>query len=189
MADQLGLTPSQTVGPFLHLVLAWPDGADAAPEGTPGAAWVSGALLDGAGVPVSDGLIETWQADLDGRYEHPDDPRGPGHRPPGFRGFGRSATDRAGRWSVRIVKPGATVGADGATEAPHLDVSVFARGLLSRLVTRIYFADEPDANAADPLLSSLPANRRATLIAPRTEDGYHFDIHLQGESETVFLDV
>jgi protocatechuate 3,4-dioxygenase alpha subunit len=189
MAERLGVTPSQTVGPFLHLVLAWPDGGDSVPAGTAGQAWVSGALLDGAGVPVSDGLIETWQADPDGRYDHPDDPRGPGRRPLGFRGFGRSPTDGSGRWRVRIVKPGATVGVDGATEAPHLDVSVFARGLLSRLVTRIYFADEEGANTADPLLASLPPDRRATLIAACTDDGYHFDIHLQGEKETVFLDV
>jgi protocatechuate 3,4-dioxygenase alpha subunit len=179
------LTPSQTVGPFLHIGLSWSDGPDVVPAGTPGAVTIAGRVLDGAGEPVPDGLVETWQADPDGRFAHPDDPRG--KTAEGFRGFGRCATDADGWYAIRTLKPGPLPTPDGRTEAPHLDVSVFARGLLDRLVARIYFPDEP-ANEDDPVLASIgdPA-RRATLIAASTMDGYRFDIHLQGEHETVFF--
>jgi protocatechuate 3,4-dioxygenase alpha subunit len=191
MSEQLPLTPSQTVGPYLRLGLDWPKGADVVPPGTPGEIVISGILHDGAGVPVTDGLIETWQADPDGRFAHPDDPRGAVEPSvPGFLGFGRSCTDETGRWSIRTVLPGALPALDGdAEEAPHLDVSVFARGLLDRVVTRIYFADQP-GNDRDPLLAAVPAERRATLVAEKVgEAEYRFDIHLQGERETVFLQV
>jgi protocatechuate 3,4-dioxygenase alpha subunit len=178
-------TPSQTIGPFFAVGLPWPDGPEVVAEGTPGAVVVGGRVLDGAGGP--DALVETWQADPAGRFAHPDDPRGPSDS--GFRGFGRCATDAAGRWAVRTVKPGPLPAPEGGTEAPHLDVSVFARGLLQRVVTRIYFPDEAEANAADPLLGSIPdPELRARLVAvPDGEGGLGFDIWLQGERETPFL--
>ncbi len=177
-----GPTPSQTVGPFLSIGLTWTGGHRVVPEGTPGAVRISGVLRDGNGDPVGDGLIETWQADPDGRFDHPDDPRGATGS--GFTGFARSATDEDGRFEVLTVKPGAL----GDGQAPHIDVTVLARGLLDRLVTRIYFPDEEAANAADPLLSSLPADRAATLVArPAGPGELHWDVRLQGEGETVFL--
>jgi protocatechuate 3,4-dioxygenase, alpha subunit len=184
----LPTTPSQTIGPFFAIGLPWPDGPDVVPEGTPGAVRVGGRVLDGAGVPVPDALVETWQADPEGRFAHPDDPRGASGS--GFRGFGRCPTDAHGRWAVRTVKPGPLPAPDGGSEAPHVDVSVFARGLLHRLVTRIYFPDEAEANAADPLLASIPEEAaRARLVAVADSDGLRFDIHLQGERETPFLAV
>jgi protocatechuate 3,4-dioxygenase alpha subunit len=179
-------TPSQTVGPFLAIVLPWPDGPDVVRAGTPGSVTILGRLLDGAGEPVPDGLIETWQADPDGRFVHSGDPRGPGA--PGFRGFGRCPTDAAGGYWIRTRKPGPLPAETGATEAPHIDVSVFARGLLNRLVTRIYFPDEAAANAADPVLGTLDPAQRPRLIAEPEPDGtLRFDIHLQGDLETPFF--
>jgi protocatechuate 3,4-dioxygenase, alpha subunit len=179
-------TPSQTIGPFFAVGLPWPDGPDVVAEGTPGAIWIGGRVTDGAGDPVPDALVETWQADPAGRFAHPDDPRGSATA--GFRGFGRCATDPQGRWAVRTLKPGPLPTPDGAVEAPHLNVSVFARGLLKRLVTRIYFPDEPDANAADPLLASIPDPQvRARLVATPDGDRLRFDIRLQGDQETPFL--
>jgi protocatechuate 3,4-dioxygenase, alpha subunit len=196
--SELRTTPSQTVGPFFSFGLVWEDGPFVVPEGTPGAIRISGTVFDGAGLPVPDAVVETWQADPDGRFDHPDDPRGP-VRWKDFRGFGRSATDPDGRYSVLTVKPGplpASAGGEvgGDWEAPHLNVSVFCRGMLVRLVTRIYFPDE-EANAADPVLTSIDDPvARATLIAGNdpadaTPPGYRFDIHLQGEHETVFFDL
>jgi protocatechuate 3,4-dioxygenase, alpha subunit len=182
----LPLTPSQTIGPFFAVGLPWADGPQVVPEGTPGAVRIAGRVLDGAGDPVPDALVETWQADPQGRFAHPDDPRGPADQ--GFRGFGRCPTDPEGRWAIVTVKPGPLPAPDGGVEAPHLDVSVFARGLLHRLVTRIYFPDEPDANAADPLLCSIPdPDARARLVATADGDGLRFDIRLQGTQETPFL--
>ena len=139
-------TPSQTVGPFLAIVLPWPDGPDVVSEG---GVLITGRLLDGAGEPVPDGLIETWQADPDGRFDHPSDPRG-AVRYQGFRGFGRCPTAADGRFVIRTRKPGALPTPQGEVEAPHLNVTVFARGLLKHVVTRLYFPDEQEANAADP---------------------------------------
>jgi protocatechuate 3,4-dioxygenase, alpha subunit len=179
-------TPSQTIGPFFAVGLPWPDGPDVVADGTPGALWIGGQVTDGAGEPVPDALVETWQADPAGRFAGPDDPRPPATS--GFRGFGRCATDAEGRWAVRTLKPGPLPAPDGGLEAPHLNVSVFARGLLNRLVTRIYFLDEPDANAADPLLASIPDPRvRARLVATPDGDRLRFDIRLQGDQETPFL--
>jgi protocatechuate 3,4-dioxygenase alpha subunit len=176
------LTPGQTVGPFLSLGLSWPDGPWVVGPATPGAIRISGRILDGRDHPVGDGLIETWQADPHGRFPQP------GDGVVAFRGFGRCLTDAQGAWEILTLKPAPLPAADGATEAPHLDVSVFARGLLHRLVTRIYFADEPEANAADPVLSALPDDAaRKTLLARPADDGYRFDIHLQGPHETVFF--
>jgi len=179
-------TPSQTIGPFFAVGLPWPDGPEVVADGTPGACWIGGRVLDGAGDPVPDALVETWQADPQGRFAHPDDPRGPAD--PGFRGFGRCPTDAEGRWAVRTVKPGPLPAPGGGVEAPHLNVSVFARGLLGRLVTRVYFPDEPGANAADPLLGSIPDPAvRARLVAVADGDRLRFDIHLKGDQETPFL--
>ena len=165
--------------------LPWPDGPFVVPEGTPGAITIIGRLYDGAGNIIPDGLIETWQADPDGRF--PDAGRAP-VGPTGFRGFGRCLTDPVGAWEIVTVKPGRLPAPDRATEAPHLDVSVFARGLLHRLVTRIYFPDEGVANAADPVLRALPDDAaRATLVAQAAGGGYRIDIHLQGPDETVFF--
>jgi protocatechuate 3,4-dioxygenase alpha subunit len=190
MRERLAVTPSQTVGPFLHIGLDWPDGPYVVPEGTPGAFWIRGQVFDGAGNPVVDGMVETWQADPEGRFNHPDDPRG-AREPsvPGFRGFGRCATDGEGRYGILTVKPGALPEPNGGVEAPHINLSVFARGLLHRLVTRLYFPDEPAANEADPVLRSLDPERRRTLLATAAPDGLRFDIHLQGEHETVFFAV
>ena len=186
---RLPLTPSQTVGPFLHIALVWDDGVDVVPEGAAGEVWLRGRVYDGAGAPLQDGIVETWQADADGRFGHPDDPRGAVAAPAGFRGFGRCATGSDGEWSVRTVKPGVVPSAGGQAQAPHVDVSVFARGLLDRVVTRLYFADEIDANSTDPVLCTVPEHRRGTLVAERTDDGYRFDIRLQGDGETVFFDI
>jgi protocatechuate 3,4-dioxygenase alpha subunit len=186
---QLGTTPSATVGPYLAIGLSWEDGPSAVAEGTPGAIWLRGRLTDGNGDVVPDGLVETWQADPEGRFDHPDDPRGRSSYP-GFRGFGRSMTVEGGEYAVRTLKPGRVPDGDGGLQAPHVDVSVFARGMLDRVVTRIYFADEAQANAEDAVLRSLPDDAsRQTLIAQPTEDGYRLDIALQGDTETVFFAV
>jgi protocatechuate 3,4-dioxygenase, alpha subunit len=183
------LTPSQTVGPFLHIGLPWPDGPFVVPEGTPGGIEITGRVFDGAGAPVSDALVETWQCDEAGRFTHPDDPRPPDGGNRACRGFGRCATDGDGGYRIVTIKPGPLPTPDGRTEAPHVDVSIFARGLLDRVVTRIYFADEGEANAADPVLAGLPADRRDTLVAAVRDGGYTLDIRLQGDRETVFFDV
>jgi protocatechuate 3,4-dioxygenase alpha subunit len=194
------------VGPFLHLALADPDDAHVVPLGTAGGFWVRGTVTDGDGLPVADAVVETWQAGPDGRFRapdgsaHPDDPANPDDPAPvdlaappvpeGFRGSGRCPTDEHGSWALYTVRPGRVRAADGRLAAPHLAVSVFARGLLDRVVTRLYFADETEANATDPVLSALPEPDRAvTLLAVATADGYRFDIRLQGEGETVFFDL
>jgi protocatechuate 3,4-dioxygenase alpha subunit len=183
MAD-LQLTPSQTVGPYFSIGMTWEDGAYVVPDGTPDAIWIRGTVVDGAGEPVPDAVVEAWQADPDGRFDHPDDPRGGTD----FRGFARAPTDREGRFALLTLKPGPVPGPDGTTQAPHIDLSVFARGLLNRVVTRVYFADEAERNAADPVLRSVPEARRGTLLAaPAPDDGYRFDVRLQGEDETVFF--
>jgi protocatechuate 3,4-dioxygenase alpha subunit len=183
----LRTTPSATVGPYLAIGLAWEDGPDVVDPETPGAVWIRGTVLDGEGKPVTDALVETWQADPDGRFDHPDDPRGAVSYP-GFRGFGRSETVDGGEYAICTLKPGCVPDGDGGRQAPHIDVSVFARGMLDRVVTRIYFADEAEANAEDAVLRALPDNAaRSTLIAMPTDDGYRLDIRLQGDRETVFF--
>lgn len=185
------LTASQTVGPFLAIGLTWPDGPFVVPEGTPGAITIAGRVFDGAGDPLPDALVETWQADPAGRFAHPDDPRGRGTETQAeFRGFGRCPTDATGRYRIITLRPGPLPCPDGGIEAPHLDVSVFARGLLDRVVTRIYFPDEAAANAADPVLAAIgDPQRRATLIASAEPGEFRFDMRLQGGNETVFFDV
>jgi protocatechuate 3,4-dioxygenase, alpha subunit len=190
----LPITPSQTVGPFFAIGLPWPGGPQVVPDGTPGAIVVFGFVLDGAGEPVPDALVETWQAAPDGSFGHPDDPRpdaqGSAFTVAACRRFGRCPTEPDGTYRIVTLRPAALPYGDGRTEAPHLDVSVFARGLLDRVVTRIYFPDEEAANAADPVLSALPEPaRRDTLIAtPGGAGRFRFDIRLQGEGETVFFD-
>jgi protocatechuate 3,4-dioxygenase, alpha subunit len=184
----LHTTPSATVGPYLAIGLTWQDGQDAVEPGIPGAIWLRGTVYDGNGDVVPDAMIETWQADPEGRFDHPDDPRGASAYE-GFRGFGRAQTVEGGEYAIRTLKPGRVPDGEGGLQAPHVDVSVFARGLLDRVVTRIYFADEDAANAEDPVLTSLTEEQRQTLIAQPTDDGYRLDIHLQGERETVFFAV
>ena len=176
-------TPSQTVGPFFGYALPYEGGPEIAAPWAADAVRVHGTVFDGAGDPVPDALIELWGADADGTPIHR---LGSLHRDGStVTGFGRAAVDRAGHFWFTTVKPGAT--RDG--RAPYLLVTVFARGLLHHLFTRAYFGDEPEANAGDPFLSGLPESRRATLIAqPDGDRSYRFDIRLQGEGETVFLD-
>jgi protocatechuate 3,4-dioxygenase alpha subunit len=191
------LTPSQTIGPFFaHALTPAGDGyapliaADLLTADTVGEPIrIVGRILDGAGQVVPDAMVEIWQADAAGRY-----PGGATSARPnsGFRGFGRAACDSAGEFAFRTVKPGAVPGPAGPLQAPHIDVGIFARGLLRRLFTRIYFPDEP-ANQADPILALVAPDRRATLIARRdaSADGalrYRFDITLQGAQETVFFE-
>jgi len=185
---QLGVTPSATVGPYLAIGLTWPDGVWAAAEGTEGGFWIRGQVFDGAGAVVPDAMIETWQADPDGGFPSPEDPRGAASYP-GFRGYARSATI-SGEYSVFTLKPGRVPDGEGGLQAPHIDVSLFARGILDRVVARIYFADEEEANAEDVVLRSLPDEEaRRTLIATPSDDGYRLDFYLQGDRETVFFAV
>ncbi|TFV88759.1 protocatechuate 3,4-dioxygenase subunit alpha [Blastococcus sp. CT_GayMR16] len=187
---RLGGTPSATVGPYLAIGLTWADGIWAAEEGTPGGVWIRGRVFDGAEQLVPDAMIETWQADPDGGFPSPEDPRGAASYP-GFRGYARAATvEPPGEFGFFTLKPGRVPDGEGGLQAPHLDVSLFARGLLDRVVARIYFADEAEANAEDVVLRSLPDDAaRQTLIATPTEDGYHLDFYLQGDRETVFFAV
>jgi protocatechuate 3,4-dioxygenase, alpha subunit len=187
----LSPTPSQTVGPYFHIgtddgfirgELVAPDREDAVR--------VFGTVSDGEGTPINDAMIEIWQANAAGRYAHPEDVREDLPLEEGFDGFGRTHTDADGRYEFVTVKPGVVPGADGRPQAPHIEVSVFARGLLKRLVTRIYFPDEAEANEADPLLSSIEdAEARAALVAVADDGGLRFDINLQGDRETTFFAV
>ncbi len=180
-----GSTPSQTVGPFFAFALPYEGGERLVSPGDPDAIRIVGAIVDGDGQPVDDAIVEIWQANRHGRYRHPEDTREELPLEDGFTGFGRCTTDAEGRFEFVTVKPGA---ADG--QAPHIGVCVLARGLLRHLYTRLYFPDEAEANAADPLLSSIadPAVR-STLVARERDGALAFDIHLQGERQTAFLDV
>jgi protocatechuate 3,4-dioxygenase alpha subunit len=165
-----GATPSQTVGPFFRLGLEWMARAAQTPSGAP--VVVTGTVFDGDGRPVPDAMLETWQADGEGRF--------------GEWGFARCLTDGDGNYRLSTVKPGRVPAADGTRQAPHIDVSIFARGLLQRLVTRIYFPDEAEANDADPVLSSI-GDSRASLVAVAGDRDLRFDIRLQGDEETAFF--
>jgi protocatechuate 3,4-dioxygenase alpha subunit len=174
-------TPGQTIGPFFGFALPYERDSALVPPTAPGAIRLHGHVYDGAGEPVPDALVELWQAGQDGVV-----PREPGSlRRDGytFTGWGRAATDRAGHYGFSTVAPGAA--ADG--EAPYVAITVFARGLLDRLFTRAYLPGDDRALAADPLLASLPPERRDTLVARPDKDGFVFDLRLQGERETVFL--
>jgi protocatechuate 3,4-dioxygenase alpha subunit len=183
-----GLTPYQTVGPFFDFALTVPGAETVAAASADGSRIaIEGAVLDGAGQPVPDALIEIWQADGSGKYAQPLDARnGPGDA--GIQGFGRSGTDGEGRFIFETVRPGRVSG-PGGLQAPHLVMGVLARGVMTRLVTRLYFGGEP-SNDADPILRLVPEDRRATLVARHVADNrYQFNIVLQGEGETVFFDV
>ncbi len=182
-------TPSQTVGPYFAIGLPWADGPHAVDPETPGAITITGTVYDGAGVPIPDHLIETWQADPDGRYA---DVHGYGGASSleGFRGFARYGVEVGdGEYQIVTVKPGQVPEPGGRLQAPHIAVTLMARGMLHRVVTRIYFADEEEANAEDPILALVPPDRRGTLMATPDNGGYRFDIRLQGPGETVFFDV
>jgi protocatechuate 3,4-dioxygenase alpha subunit len=182
-------TASQTVGPFLHIGLAWLTRDQLVPPDAAGErVTVTGRVLDGDGQPVPDALVEVWQANAHGKYAHPEDDQ---DKPlvPEFQGFGRVPTDERGAFRFTTVKPGRVPGPSGSLQAPHLLVVVFMRGLLRHLVTRLYFPDEP-GNAEDPVLNLVPADRRATLIARAVANGVlAWDIVLQGPDETIFFDL
>jgi protocatechuate 3,4-dioxygenase alpha subunit len=170
-----GPTPSQTVGPFFRIGFEWLDPPELVPTSHPDAVRIEGVVFDGAGTPLPDAVLEIFQADPAGRF--------PPDCEPGWGGFGRCLTDKEGRFHFVTVKPGPVE--PGA--APHLAVSVFARGLLQRLVTRCYFGDEDRANAQDPVLASIGTDAAATLVARPVDDCYRFDVHLQGDKETAFF--
>jgi protocatechuate 3,4-dioxygenase alpha subunit len=184
------LTPSQTVGPYFAIGLPWDQGPYAVEPGTPGAFTLRGTIYDGVGEVVPDHLIEIWQADPDGRFADLHG-YGGGSAMEGFHGFARyGVEDGDGTYELLTVKPGGVADRAGVLQAPHIAVTIMARGMLNRCVTRIYFADEPEANASDPVLARVPAARRETLIAqPDGDGGYRFDIRLQGLGETVFFAV
>ncbi len=197
------LTPSQTVGPFYAYGLTPRGRAKWDPDGT--YSWketvgsdlvtpdvvgerirIEGAIYDGDGKPIPDAMLEIWQADGNGRYSNE-----PGSRRlpnTSFKGFGRSACDRDGVFQFDTVKPGAVAGADGKMQAPHIVVSIFARGMLRQVHTRIYF-DGDSGNAGDAVLNLVPADRRETLIARKNGNVWRWDVHMQGDKETVFFQV
>ena len=182
-------TPSQTIGPFFKPALIR-SGRESlvTPKSRGERITIEGRVLDGDSAPVSDAMIELWQANADGRYDHPDDSQEK-LLDPDFHGFGRAATDEGGHFRFYTIKPGAVPGIGIVLQAPHINVSIFARGLLKRLITRIYFPDDP-LNAADAVLNAVAPERRATLVARIERPGVlRFDIVLQGENETVFFDV
>lgn len=183
-------SPSQTVGPFFHDALIRGGENVLAGEGAAGQRiYLEGRVLDGDGQSVPDAMLEIWQADAHGYFNHPADPN-QAKADPFFRGFGRSDTVQGGRFWFKTVKPGPVPWDDTQKQAPHVNVRVFARGMLIHAVTRLYFSDE-SANQTDPVLNSVPPERRPTLIAQlkKSDDlpTYCFDIRLQGEGETVFF--
>lgn len=184
----LQATTSQTVGPYLHIGLTWLITENLAPRGVPGErVQILGRVLDGDGQPVNDALVEIWQANAAGKYAHPRD-RQPKPLAEGFRGFGRSPTNKDGAFRFRTIKPGPVPGPGGKLQAPHIAVNIFMRGQLKQLVSRIYFPGEA-ANAKDPVLALVPADRRATLVARAVKPGVlEWNVILQGKGETVFFD-
>ena len=194
MAQKLIPTPAQTVGPFFHIGLARPEWSDLTAQNPKGdRIAIAGRVIDADGAAVPDALIELWQANAAGRYDHPDDTQADKPIDANFRGYGRSATDTEGKYRFVTIKPGPVPGRGNALQAPHVNLAIFARGMLKQLYTRVYFAEEP-GNGNDPLLSAIDdAAARKTLIATRdgatTPPTYSFDIVLQGDGETVFLDI
>ena len=184
----LRASTSQTIGPYLRIGLEWMQIEDMAPKGVAGErVSLRGRVVDGNGKPVNDAAVEIWQANSHGRYAHPEDKQ---DKPleKTFRGYGRSLTDDDGAFRFNTIKPGRVPGPDGKLQAPHLSVTIFMRGLLKHLQTRIYFPDDP-ANAEDPILALVPAERRSTMIARRSADGtLEWHAILQGRNETVFFD-
>jgi protocatechuate 3,4-dioxygenase alpha subunit len=190
------ITPSQTVGPYFAYGLtpngkyAWNDafsGNLVTPDTSGDRIRIEGFVYDGDGAFVPDCMLEIWQADAQGRFADPQDKRALPNAT--FKGFGRCGTGAKGEFAFDTIKPGSVPDPDGKPQAPHILMAVFARGMLLQNYTRIYFDDEA-ANAADPVLAQVPADRRGTLIAKREQSGvYRFDIRLQGDDETVFFDV
>jgi len=183
-------TPSQTVGPFFTIGFDWLERIDLA-EGAPADSRITirGRVMDGDGKPVPDAVLEIWQADAKGRYAHPED-SADRMATAKFFGFGRVPVNDQGEFRFTTIKPGCVIGPDGAKQAPHLAISIFMRGLLRRLVTRIYFPGEP-LHESDAVLRAIPAERRGTLMARVEGTDKQFlvwDVHLQGENETVFFD-
>jgi protocatechuate 3,4-dioxygenase alpha subunit len=179
---------SQTIGPYLRIGLEWMVIEDLAPQGVAGErVRIEGKVVDADGKPVNDAAVEIWQANSHGKYASPEDLQ---DRPveQAFRGYGRSLTDDAGNFRFRTIKPGRVPGPDGKPQAPHLTVTIFMRGLLKQLQTRMYFPDDA-ANADDAVLKLVPAERRATLVANKRSDGVlEWNVVLQGKNETVFFD-
>jgi protocatechuate 3,4-dioxygenase, alpha subunit len=187
----LQATTWQTVGPFFRIGFSWLYRDNLAGPGVSGErVKIAGRILDGDGKPVPDGIVEIWQANSQGKYAHPDDPQEKSVES-GFSGFGRVPTDDAGLFKFTTIRPGRVPGPDGRPQAPHLAISVFTRGLLRRLITRIYFPDEP-SNSEDFALNLVEAGRRATLVAKQI-DGQsgvlEWNVVLRGPGETVFFDV
>ena len=184
-------TPSQTVGPFFRIELTSEEHCVtrlAGPKTRSERVWITFRVLDGEGAPIDDAMLEIWQADATGKYNHPDDPR-PGTADEGWIGFGRLQTRDDGSSVLETIKPGCV--RHNTVQAPHLTVAIYARGMLKQLYTRVYFAGDA-ANEADPILALVPADRRDTLMArpdPARPGHWHFDVRLQGEPETVFFDV
>ncbi|UGY13281.1 protocatechuate 3,4-dioxygenase subunit alpha [Bradyrhizobium septentrionale] len=193
-----GITPSQTVGPYFKYGLTpngeyeWNDAFTnnlLTPDVSGERIRVEGKVYDGDGAVIPDCMLEIWQADSQGRFSDPQDKRALPNS--SFKGFGRCGTDKSGGYAFDTIKPGVVPDADGKPQKPHIALAVFARGMLLHLYTRIYFDDEA-GNAADSVLALVPADRRATLIAKRKAAAggvYTFDVHLQGDNETVFFDV
>ena len=186
----LGLTSFQTVGPFFQIGLEDLYQPTLAGEGVLGSSiTISGQILDADRVPVPDALIEVWQANRFGKYAHPDDPQEK-RVEPGFTGFGRFATDEAGAFRFQTIQPGAVASPNKTLQAPHISVSILMRGLLNRLVTRIYFAGD-ERNDTDEIFNLVAAPRRPTLLAQPVSTGspdYRWNVILQGVDETVFFD-
>ena len=184
----LRASTSQTIGPFLRIGLEWMQIEELAPRGVAGErVTIRGRVIDADGRPVNDAAVEIWQANSHGRYASPED-RQDKPLEPAFRGYGRSLTDEHGGFRFRTIKPGRVPGPDEKVQAPHLNVVIFMRGLLKQLMTRMYFPDDA-ANAADPVLTLVPAERRSTLIARKAGDGtLEWNVILQGADETVFFD-
>jgi protocatechuate 3,4-dioxygenase alpha subunit len=210
-------TPWQTTGPFFHFGLPWRGCADLTGDSDLGSRpdlcapghdvlvkhsgtnrhlaqgtriELVGRVFDNSGAPLTDSLIEIWQACASGRYPHPEDRRSDLEIDPNFVGFGRCASDKEGGFRFRTIKPGRVPGPGNTLQAPHIALGIVGPGILKRLVTRIYFADDP-ANAEDPILALVPEDRRSTLMATREGNGanvYRFDIHLSGPRESVFFE-
>jgi protocatechuate 3,4-dioxygenase alpha subunit len=192
-----GPTPSQTVGPYFTMRVAGEgENVLTTPETVGERVRIEGFVYDGDRNHIEDALIEVWQANAAGRYHHPADDRDDVPLDAAFSGFGRCASDfKTGAFSFLTIKPGAVPHPSGGLQAPHLSLIIQARGMLDPTYTRVYFSDEADANASDPVLATVPVDRRGTLIAQRVDAGdgsvatYHFDIRYQGDDETVFFDV
>ena len=179
---------SQTIGPYLHIGMTWlVDETMAGASVTGERVTLAGRMIDADGLAVNDAMLEIWQANAHGKYAHPDDARDLPVEP-GFTGFGRVYTDKDGAFRVHTIKPGRVPGPDGTLQAPHLNVTIFMRGLLKHLITRIYFPGED--NEADAVLSRVPSERRGTLIARRGSGAgpLEWNVVLQGDDETVFFD-